>query len=105
MPYFVRPTIHPGNRVAPESGYRPSAALDMFVRCRDMTCRFPNCDQPAECCDVDHTIPYPLGLMHPSNLKCLCRKQQQFRHRSAAGQVSSYHSSYATYDMLRKGTI
>ncbi|MGO9153616.1 DUF222 domain-containing protein [Mycobacterium sp.] len=70
----LRPMIHPGNRVAPESGYRPSAALDMFVRCRDMTCRFPNCDQPAECCDVDHTIPYPLGLTHPSNLKCLCRK-------------------------------
>ena len=70
----LRPTIHPGNRVEPESGYRPSAALDMFVRCRDMTCRFPNCDQPAECCDVDHTIPYPLGLTHPSNLKCLCRK-------------------------------
>jgi len=70
----VRPMIHPGNRVAPEPGHRPSAALDMFVRCRDMTCRFPNCDQPAELCDVDHTTPYPLGLTHPSNLKCLCRK-------------------------------
>lgn len=70
----VKPTIHPGNRVAPETGYRPSAALDMYVRCRDMTCRFPNCDQSAEFCDVDHTIPYPLGLTHPSNLKCLCRK-------------------------------
>ncbi|OBF83756.1 hypothetical protein A5791_02795 [Mycobacterium sp. 852002-51163_SCH5372311] len=70
----LRPIIHPGNRVEPEPGYRPSAALDRFVRCRDMNCRFPNCDQPAEFCDVDHTIPYPLGLTHPSNLKCLCRK-------------------------------
>jgi Domain of unknown function (DUF222) len=58
----------------PEPGYRPSAQLQRFVRCRDMTCRFPGCDQPAQFCDVDHTVPYPLGLTHPSNLKCLCRK-------------------------------
>ena len=58
----------------PEPGYRPSTALDEFVRFRDMTCRFPNCDVPAEFCDVDHTIPWPLGPTHPSNLKCTCRK-------------------------------
>lgn len=39
-----------------------------------MTCRFPGCDQPTEFCDIDHTLPYPLGPTHPSNLKCLCRK-------------------------------
>jgi hypothetical protein len=70
----LRPVRHPGNDTTPESGYRPSAALDAFVRCRDLTCRFPNCDRPAEFCDIDHTIPYPLGPTHPSNLKCLCRK-------------------------------
>ncbi len=58
----------------PEPGYRPSAALEEFVRFRDLTCRFPNCDVPAEFCDVDHTIPWPLGPTHPSNLKCACRK-------------------------------
>ena len=26
-----------------------------------------------EACDIDHTIPYPLGPTHPSNLKLLCR--------------------------------
>ena len=62
-----------GDAVA-ESGYRPSAALQRFIRSRDLTCRFPNCDRPAEFCDVDHTVPYPLGPTHPSNLKCLCRK-------------------------------
>ena len=41
---------------------------------RDLTCRFPGCDQPAKFCDVDHTIPYPVGPTHSSNLKCLCRK-------------------------------
>jgi hypothetical protein len=56
-----------------ELGYRPSVALAEFVRFRDLTCRFPGCDEPAEVCDIDHTVPYPLGPTHPSNLKLLCR--------------------------------
>lgn len=39
---------------------------------RDRTCRFPGCDRPAQFCDIDHTVPYPYGFTHPSNLKCLC---------------------------------
>jgi Domain of unknown function (DUF222) len=69
----VAPLHHPGNAPA-ESAYRPSAALERFIRCRDLTCRFPGCDRPAEFCDIDHTVPYPLGPTHPSNLKCVCRK-------------------------------
>ncbi|OMC07026.1 HNH endonuclease signature motif containing protein [Mycobacterium sp. SP-6446] len=69
----VRPVLHPGDAM-PEAGYRPSADLDRFIRCRDMTCRFPGCDRPAEFTDIDHTVPYPMGPTHPSNLKCLCRK-------------------------------
>lgn len=56
-----------------EPRYRPSAALAEFVRLRDLTCRFPGCDMPAEVCDIDHTVPYPFGPTHPSNLKLLCR--------------------------------
>jgi hypothetical protein len=69
----VTPVSQPSDAPA-ESGYRPSAALERFIRCRDLTCRFPGCDRPAEFCDIDHTVPYPLGLTHPSNLKCVCRK-------------------------------
>lgn len=69
----VRPVRHPAD-AAPEPGYRPSAELERFIRCRDMTCRFPGCDRPAEFADIDHTVPYPLGATHASNLKCLCRK-------------------------------
>jgi hypothetical protein len=57
----------------PEPGYRPSTALAEFVRLRDVTCRFPGCDEPAEVCDIDHTVPYPQGPTHPSNCKLLCR--------------------------------
>ena len=69
----VRPVRHPAD-AGPESGYRPSAELARFIRCRDLTCRFPDCDRPAEFADIDHTVPYPLGPTHASNLKCLCRK-------------------------------
>jgi hypothetical protein len=68
----IKPVRRPAD--APEPGYRPSAALEEFVRIRDLTCRFPGCEEPAEFCDIDHTIPYPIGPTHPSNLKCLCRK-------------------------------
>ena len=69
----IRPVTHPGDS-PPEPRYAPSAALARFVRCRDLTCRFPGCDEPADCCDVDHTIAYPVGPTCASNLKCLCRK-------------------------------
>ncbi len=69
----LRPLVHPTD-APPESGYTPSRALADFVRCRDMTCRFPGCDRPAVTSDLDHTIPYgDDGPTHASNLKCLCR--------------------------------
>lgn len=70
----LRPVVHPGES-PPEPRYRPSAALADFIRCRDLTCRFPGCDRPGDVCDVDHTVPYDAGgPTHASNLKLLCRK-------------------------------
>lgn len=67
------PLVHPLD-AAPELGYIPSKKLADFVRCRDMTCRWPGCDHPAFHCDVDHTVPFADGgLTHASNLKCYCR--------------------------------
>jgi hypothetical protein len=68
----VRELRHPGD-AQPEPRYTPSRALADFVRCRDLTCRFPGCDRPATQCDLDHTVPYPVGPSHASNIKCLCR--------------------------------
>ena len=68
----TREIVHPGD-APPEPRYTPSRSLADFVRCRDLTCRFPGCDRPATHCDLDHTVPYPVGPTHASNLKCLCR--------------------------------
>jgi hypothetical protein len=66
------PVTVPKDLVA-EPQYRPSAALTRFIRCRDLTCRWPGCDQPATASDIDHTVPYPVGPTHPSNNKPYCR--------------------------------
>ena len=66
---LIKMVIHPGDS-PPEPRYRPSAALADFIRCRDLTCRFPDCDVPATKCDVDHTIPYPHGPTQASKLRC-----------------------------------
>jgi hypothetical protein len=64
---------HPGDS-PPEPRYTPSRRLAEFVRCRDLTCRFPGCSEPATNCDIDHTIAWPIGPTCASNLKCLCRR-------------------------------
>ncbi|MCV6978913.1 HNH endonuclease [Mycolicibacterium pulveris] len=67
----VRSVYRPDDIADP--GYRPPQPCQRFIRMRDLTCRFPGCDRPAQHCDIDHTIPHPAGRTHPSNTKCLCR--------------------------------
>jgi hypothetical protein len=69
----VRTVCHPGD-APPEPRYTPSRRLAEFVRCRDLTCRFPGCSEPADRTDIDHTIAWPIGPTCASNLKCLCRR-------------------------------
>jgi hypothetical protein len=65
--------------------YQPSAALERWIRCRDVTCRFPGCDRPAGICDIDHTVPFnhadPAsgGLTVPWNLACYCREHHRLK--------------------------
>lgn len=66
--HLTPPGINPQNR------YRPSTALDEWVRARDLTCRFPQCDRPAAYADFDHTTPWPVGPTHASAGKLLCRQ-------------------------------
>jgi hypothetical protein len=68
----LKPVTVP-SAAAPDPGYRPSAKTLEFIRWRDLTCRWPGCDRPVAKCDVDHTVPYPAGLTHASDLKHYCR--------------------------------
>ena len=88
----IVPIVFPG-AAPPEPRYIPSAVLATFVRCRDLTCRFPGCDAPADVCDVDHTIPYPVGPTQAANLKCLCRKHHL--HKTFCGLVAIDNSPTA----------
>jgi hypothetical protein len=67
----LKPLVIPS--ATPDPGYRPSAVTAEFVQWRDMTCRWPGCDAPAERCDFDHTVPYPLVPTHASSGKLYCR--------------------------------
>jgi len=62
--------------------YVPPAALAGFVRTRDRTCRFPGCRVPAQYCDLDHTVSYPLGPTSAANLGALCRHHHRLKHES-----------------------
>jgi hypothetical protein len=68
----LKPVVIP-TQAEPDPGYRPSATSLEFIRWRDLTCRWPGCDKPAQKSDIDHTVPYPVGPTHPSNNKPYCR--------------------------------
>ncbi len=63
----------------PSDPYRPSTALDTFVRARDGYCTAPGCDRPAWSCDIDHITEYDHdnpargGSTHPDGLAAKCR--------------------------------
>jgi hypothetical protein len=79
----------------PDPGYRPSAITRQFVEWRDLTCRWPGCDRPVAKCDLDHTVPYPAGLTHASDLKHYCRIHHL---------IKTFHGGW-TEQQLPDGTI
>ena len=69
----LREVHHPGE-APPVPRYVPSrklAELRALPR-PDVSLSRLRSSPPANC-DIDHTVPYPVGPTHPSNLKCLCR--------------------------------
>lgn len=64
---------------APTVRYRPTSALERYIRARDRHCRFPGCRRPAVSCDLDHTVAYPHGATDESNLHSLCRYHHRLK--------------------------
>ncbi len=62
--------------------YRPPVALADKVVARDVTCAHPGCPRPAELCDLDHIVPYPLGTTGESNLRARCRWHHRLKHQA-----------------------
>jgi hypothetical protein len=56
------------------SSYVPTEGLARLVRAREPHCRMPGCRRPAQRCDLDHTVPWPLGATSAANLGPLCRR-------------------------------
>lgn len=64
----------PVPRKEPLAGYEFSGRTRRFIQCRDLKCRFPGCNRPAQYADIDHTVPWPRGRTHASNGKLYCRE-------------------------------
>ncbi len=81
----IRPVECPAATPEEALRYQPSASLERWIRCRDLTCRFPGCDRKAWFCDVDHTVPFnhadPAagGLTVPWDLACYCREHHRLK--------------------------
>jgi hypothetical protein len=60
---------------------RPQMDTIRFVRTRDNTCRAPNCQVPANRCDIDHQHPHAQGgPTTPGNLACQCKRHHTLKH-------------------------
>jgi hypothetical protein len=81
----IRPVECPAATPEEALRYQPSAALERFIRCRDVMCRFPGCDRKAWFCDLDHTTPF--NHADPASggwtvwwdLACYCREHHRLK--------------------------
>lgn len=61
-------------------GRKPSAALDRYVKTRDVRCVFPGCRRRAKGCDLDHTVRWEHGgATSAKNLHPLCRRHHRWK--------------------------
>ena len=61
----------------------PPAALDQYVRARDVTCRFPGCTASAQTAELDHIIAWiDGGNTSANNLHALCRRHHHVKHEA-----------------------
>ncbi len=67
--------------------YRPGSKLARMVRALDGHCRHPECEKPAQDCEIDHIVPFnhadPMagGWTIEANLGCLCKERHDLKTR------------------------
>ena len=67
----------------PTDGYRPSAALDRWVRTRDRRCRFPGCRRRVpRGGELDHLVRHPDGPTAAWNLGGFCTGNHRGKHQA-----------------------
>ena len=82
-------TSRSGLRPPPATdGYRPSAALDRFVRARDRRCRFPGCRMRVQAGELDHLVPYPDGATAAGNLHGFCTHHHRGKHQAPGWSIT-----------------
>ncbi|WP_345472542.1 DUF222 domain-containing protein [Glutamicibacter ectropisis] len=91
-PSFMKVLTDPWSGAVIDVGrekYRPSKALRDLLRNRDICCRFPGCNRPAETSEIDHIEAWETGG-HTSrtNTHLLCKRHQMFKH--ALGWQATY---------------
>lgn len=65
---------------AEAKGYRFPPAMRAAIIARDAHCRFPDCEIPAQWCDIDHVLPYAQGgSTSMSNAQLLCRHHHNLK--------------------------
>lgn len=80
-PAWERVVTHPvTGAVLAVDRYRPSPAIQRFVRARDVHCRFPGCRRPARACEIDHSEDHARGgPTSRTNLACLCTRHHTLK--------------------------
>jgi len=86
------------------TSYHPGRHLARMVRKRDLTCRFPGCGTAARFCDLDHVIPFPVGLTVLRNLACLCRRHHRLK-THGHWSLSMTPEGVCTWEDRRTGQI
>ena len=67
----------------PTHAYRPSAALDRWLRARDRRCRFPGCRRRVpRGGELDHDRSYPAGPTSADNLVGYCTTDHRGKHQA-----------------------
>ncbi len=73
-----------GLGVLASDAYQPGAELREYILARDVTCRFPTCQQPARRCQIDHIVAFEQDKpawtqTHHGNLHLLCARHHQLK--------------------------